>query len=79
MGSMRFRNPRALSSILAALGTLQRRALRFLNRVNPLVSVSNLYLEFNVSVLTHLISQLQVYKSHSDLVKEQVSTGRSLL
>ena len=44
MGSTRFRNPRALSSALAALGTLQPRALGFLNRVDPLVSVSNLYL-----------------------------------
>ena len=34
----------ALSSALAALGTLQPRALRFLNHVDPLVSVSNLYL-----------------------------------
>ena len=34
----------ALSSALAALGTLQLRALRFLNHVDPLVSVSNLYL-----------------------------------
>ena len=40
---------------------------------------SYIVLEFNVSVLTHLIGQLQVYKSHRDLVKEQVSTGRSLL
>ena len=29
----------ALSSALAALGTLQLRALRFLNHVDPLVSV----------------------------------------
>ena len=45
MGSTRFRNPRALNSALAVLGTLQPRALGFLNRVDPLVSVSNLYLD----------------------------------
>ena len=38
MGSTRFRNPWALSSALAALGTLQPKALGFLNRVDPLVS-----------------------------------------
>ena len=43
MGSTQFRNPRALSSTLAALGTLHPTALGFLNRVDPLVSVSNLY------------------------------------
>ena len=41
----RFRNPPALSSVLAALGTLQLRAVGFLNRVDPLVSASNYYLE----------------------------------
>ena len=44
MGSTRFRNPQALSSALASLGTLQPRAFGFLNRVDPLVSASNLYL-----------------------------------
>ena len=44
MGSTRFRNPWALSSAIAALGTLQPRALGFLNHVDPLASVSNLYL-----------------------------------
>ena len=39
-----YRNPRALSSALATLGTLQPRALGFLNRVVPLVSASNYYL-----------------------------------
>ena len=43
MGSTRFRNPQALSSALASLGTLQPRAFGFLNRVDPLVSASNLY------------------------------------
>ena len=42
---MVFRNPWALSSALAVLGSLQPRALRFLNTVDPLVSVSNLYVE----------------------------------
>ena len=44
MGSTRFRNPRALSSALASLGTLQPWALGFLNRVDTLVSVSNYYI-----------------------------------
>ena len=38
-----FRDPRARSSALAALGTLQPRALGSLNRVDPLDSVSNYY------------------------------------
>ena len=38
------RNPRALRSALAALGTLQIRALGFLNTVDPLDTVSNCYL-----------------------------------
>ena len=33
-----YRNPRALCSALATLGTLQPRALGFLNRIVPLVS-----------------------------------------
>ena len=44
MGSTQFRNPRALSSTLASLGTLQPRAFGFLNRIDPLVSASNLYI-----------------------------------
>ena len=40
---MVFRNPQALSSALAALGTLQPRAFGFLNTVDPFVSVSNYY------------------------------------
>ena len=42
MGSTRFRIPPALSSVLAALGTLQLRAVGILNRVDPLVSASNI-------------------------------------
>ena len=49
MGSTVFRNPQTLSSPLAALGSLQPRALRFLNAVDPLVSVSNLYLECKIT------------------------------
>ena len=49
MGSTRFRIPLALSSVLAALGTLQLRAVGILNRVDPLVSASNLYLESDSS------------------------------
>ena len=44
MGSTRFRNPRALSSALATLGTLRPRALGFLNPVDPMDSISNLYI-----------------------------------
>ena len=43
MGSTVFRNPRALSSVLAALGTLQPRDLGFINTVDPLDTVSNCY------------------------------------
>ena len=45
MGSTVFRNSRALSSALAALGTLQARALGFLITVDPLDTVSNCYIE----------------------------------
>jgi len=39
-----FRNPQALSSALAMLGSLQPRALGFLNCVDPLGLVSNYYI-----------------------------------
>ena len=48
MGSTGFRNPRALSSALAVLGTPQPRAFGFLNPVDPLVAVSNYYLELQL-------------------------------
>ena len=48
MGSTVFRNPRALSSALAALGTLQPRALGFLNTVDPLDTVSNCYIDIKI-------------------------------
>ena len=38
-----YRNPQTLSSALATFRMLQPRALRFLNRIIPLVSVSNYY------------------------------------
>ena len=44
MGTKRFSNPQALSSALAALGTLQPRAFGLLNRLVPLVLASNYYL-----------------------------------
>ena len=40
----RFSNPQVLSSTLAALGTLQPLAFGLLNRLVPLVLVSNYYL-----------------------------------
>ena len=43
MGSTQFRIPPALSCVLAALGTLQLRVGGILNRVDPLVSASNLH------------------------------------
>ena len=43
MVTKRFINPRAQSSALALLGTLQPRALGFLNCLLTLFSVSNLY------------------------------------
>ena len=46
MGSTLFRDSQALSSALAALGTVQPRAFGSLNRVDPLNSVSNYYLDW---------------------------------
>ncbi len=43
MGSTGFRDPQTLSSALAALGSLEPRALGSLNPVDPSVSVSNYY------------------------------------
>ena len=42
----RFRDPQALSSALATLGTLQPRAFGSLNRVETLDSASNYYQEY---------------------------------
>ena len=44
MGSTLFTDPQALSSALAALGTLQPQAFGSLNHVDPLDSVSNYYI-----------------------------------
>ena len=52
MGSTLFRDPRARSSALAALGTLQPRALGSLNRVDPLDSASNYYLFYSSIIIT---------------------------
>ena len=49
MGTTVCRNPRAPSSALAALGSLQPGALGFLQTVVPLVSVSNYYIVFEIS------------------------------
>ena len=46
MGTKRFSNPQALSSALAALGTLQPRAFGLLNRLVPLVLASNYYIVY---------------------------------
>ena len=45
MGSTLFRDPQALTSTLTSLRMLQPQAFRSLNRVDPLDSVSNYYLE----------------------------------
>ena len=46
---MLFRNPRALSSTLAPLGSLQPQAVGFLNRVDPSDSASNYYVDEELS------------------------------
>ena len=48
MGSMLFRNPRALSSALAMLGLPQPWALGFLNSGDPFVSASEYYLAYSI-------------------------------
>ena len=53
MGTKRFSNPQALSSALAALGTLQPRAFGLLNRLVPLVLASNYYIELHVIKMMH--------------------------
>ena len=69
MGSMVFRNPRALSSALAALGTLQPRALGFLNTVDPLDTVSNCYIGGN-----HL-GRSEEWKAREGGRRERVGEG----
>ena len=53
MGSKLFRNPQALSSALAALGTLQPQAFVFLNNLDPLDSASNYYIKTPSDALHH--------------------------
>ena len=50
----RFRNPRALSSALASLGTLQPWALGFLNRLVTLVSAYNFYVGVALNIANFL-------------------------
>ena len=60
MVSMLFRDPQALSSALASLGTLQPRAFRSLNRIETLDSASNYYVETSAKVVQQtLLSCLQ--------------------
>ena len=46
----RFSNPHALSSALAALGTMQPQGFRLLNHLVPLVLASNYYLAAVVDI-----------------------------
>ena len=55
------RDPQALSSDLAALGTLQPRAFGSLNRVETLDSASNYYLDSSCYKYCDLIGQLEVH------------------
>ena len=61
MVSTLLRDPQALSSALAALGMLQPRAFGSPNRVDPLDSVSNYYLEYSYNKYSNLIGQLEVH------------------
>ena len=62
MGSTLFRDPQARSTALAALGSLQHRAVGSLNRVDALHSASNLYLEGLIFFRT--IKQLVGFKKN---------------
>ena len=73
MGSTLFRDPQARSSALAALGTPQPRALRSLNRIDPLDSVSNYYLYivlYTVKriMLSYIVILLLSYSIHVSLI-----------
>ena len=61
MGSTRFRDPRALSSALAAFGTQQPRAFGSLNRIDPLNSVSNYYLCLIQHTCVHVHVHVTMY------------------
>ena len=73
MGSTVFRNPRALSSALAALGTLQPRALGFLNTVDPLGTVSNCYLAGEFLAMSALSALLPLPMNGSHNASHNVS------
>ena len=55
-GTKRFSNPQALSSPLAALGTLQPRAFGLLNRLVLLVLASNYYTVYNYTCYVYSYS-----------------------
>ena len=55
-----FRNPQALSSALAVLGTLQPRALGFVNSLVTLVLASNYYVDTYTS--SHTIKGKKLVK-----------------
>ena len=54
MVSTLFRDPQALSSALATLGTLQPRAFGSLNRVETLDSASNYYIGFSIVTVRYI-------------------------
>ena len=64
-GSTGFRTPRPLSSALAALGTLQPRALGVLNPVDPwtrcLTSIYTMYMYVHTHVYTCIYMYLYMY------------------
>ena len=73
MGSTVFRNPRALSSALAVLGTLQPRALGFLNTVDPLDTVSNCYIDLKMHIMcfikdAELHYHYRMHKRYNDII-----------
>ena len=70
MGSTLFRDPQARSSALAPLGTPQPRAFGSLNRVDPLDSASNLYIDKAVDIeigSDAIVNMLQHYLKHHAL------------
>ena len=67
-----FRNPRALSSALAALGTLLSRALGFLNSLVTLVLVSNYYLVYFLIIFETCNI---LFKAHCHIATESLLQG----
>ena len=64
MGTKRFSSPQALSSALAALGTLQPRVIGLLNHLVPLVLASNYYLVYEFcAVYVHCQTMASELKS----------------